>query len=250
MLYIDPAIRSFGGFLAAFGPRRHKHLTLDRLDNSNLNYGPGLCAWRDKTEQARNRRSTQFVKHPRSGKMISLADLADELRKPASRLRRQLRDGWSVEEMIAGRRERPHETWRTNGADTWPWPIEPYKKQIWEREYRRCRVLYETGFEYRLEFAVRWLKNASLETSEWVLQTWARYDRELPPAFQTMPADIRHDFETRCANLNLIGVRLSEARVALEALYEMYPPPPRERKAKPRYGTSDHQSDHDSREQL
>src|SRR4051794_16153440 len=49
---------TFAGFLAHVGPRRHKDLTLDRVDNSNPVYGPGFVEWKDKSEQANNRSST------------------------------------------------------------------------------------------------------------------------------------------------------------------------------------------------
>lgn len=43
------------------GPRPSKNHTLDRIDNDNPNYGPELCRWATKQEQATNRGTTHFV---------------------------------------------------------------------------------------------------------------------------------------------------------------------------------------------
>ena len=47
--------RSFTNFLSDMGPRPGLAYTLDRIDNDNPRYGPGLCRWTIRKIQQRNR---------------------------------------------------------------------------------------------------------------------------------------------------------------------------------------------------
>ena len=101
---VHPEFANFKSFFGHMGPRRSPDRTLDRTDHTNPMYGPGLCKWADKKAQARNRRTTNFIRDPRNGQTVSLVALAEEREIPASRLRRQRKDGWTDEEILAGRR--------------------------------------------------------------------------------------------------------------------------------------------------
>lgn len=68
----------FKKFLEHIGPRPSKKYSLDRID-PNKGYMPGNVQWATATEQARNRKITKMVKHPKTGEMLPAGQVADEL---------------------------------------------------------------------------------------------------------------------------------------------------------------------------
>lgn len=66
----------FAAFLKYIG-KRPKGYSLDRIDPRG-NYEPGNVRWASDKTQARNKRDTKYVKHPKTGKPVRAADLADE----------------------------------------------------------------------------------------------------------------------------------------------------------------------------
>lgn len=55
---IDPAFDKFIDFLECMGPRPNKIHTLDRIDPTDQEYGPGKVRWADKATQAINKANT------------------------------------------------------------------------------------------------------------------------------------------------------------------------------------------------
>lgn len=74
---LDPRWEDFQAFIADVGPCPDTTYTLDRLNNENPNYGPGLAAWASKQDQTRNRKNTVWVLY--GGRNITLAAFAKEL---------------------------------------------------------------------------------------------------------------------------------------------------------------------------
>lgn len=78
---------SFVQFISDMGPQPPGS-TLDRIDNDG-HYEPGNCRWATTAEQARNKRSNQWVEY--EGKRLTIKDLASYAGVPYSRLYRRIR---------------------------------------------------------------------------------------------------------------------------------------------------------------
>jgi hypothetical protein len=101
---IQPAFQTFAGFLYHMGPRpgRGRQFSIDRIDNSNPTYGPGLCRWATAKEQSRNRSSTHRVIDPATGETLSLPDWAERHNLNAASVRRWItKDGLSPAQILA-----------------------------------------------------------------------------------------------------------------------------------------------------
>ena len=68
--------KGFEYFLKDVGPAP-KGFTLDRI-NPHGNYEPTNCRWADDLTQARNKKGSKYVVHPKTGKRVLAAALADE----------------------------------------------------------------------------------------------------------------------------------------------------------------------------
>jgi hypothetical protein len=87
---------TFANFLADMGDRPEGK-TLDRIDNSK-GYEPGNCRWATRKEQQRNRRSNRLLTH--AGQTKTMAQWAEDLGVPYTRLQGRLKMGWSVDRVL------------------------------------------------------------------------------------------------------------------------------------------------------
>lgn len=87
----------FENFLDDMGPRPLKH-SIHRVDN-NGDYSPENCIWTTATVQARAKTNTRWVSY--RGEIMCLADVADEIGMPYSRLHARLRLGMSLAKALA-----------------------------------------------------------------------------------------------------------------------------------------------------
>jgi hypothetical protein len=84
---------SFETFIGDMGPRPSMEHSIDRIDPT-LGYAPGNVRWATDKQQARNKVNTIRVPHPKTGALIAVADLAEELGISYSQMRYRLqRDG-------------------------------------------------------------------------------------------------------------------------------------------------------------
>ena len=104
----------FTSFLTHMGPRPSLHYTLDRIDNNRREYGPGLCAWRNKRDQANNRSTTIYLTH-KDGTSLPLTTWARILKVKPDTLRARKRSGWTDQEIIQGHRNKKN-------SDELPYP--------------------------------------------------------------------------------------------------------------------------------
>lgn len=79
---------SFEQFLRDVGPRPKNH-SLDRIDPFGP-YSPENVRWADVKTQARNKKNTKYVKHPKTGELVVAAALAEELGMSYQQLRNKL----------------------------------------------------------------------------------------------------------------------------------------------------------------
>ena len=87
----DPAFDDFGNFLRIMRAPPSPNHTLDRDDNCNPLYGPGLCSWKNKREQANNRSTTIVIDH--EGVTQPLSDVARSVGRAPSQIRRDFHAG-------------------------------------------------------------------------------------------------------------------------------------------------------------
>ncbi len=214
---VDPEFRNFKSFFRHMGPRKHKNLTLDRIDNDNPRYGPGLCEWTGKKEQARNRRTTIFVIRPETSEKVPLVAVAEELGVPASRLRRQRKDGWTDADIFAGRRLGTSNA-TVAAANRWPWEMEVEKRMHWEDQYRKYRLaVSKDRYEFRYEFAIRRLRELKKSISKYFYDAWEKFgspeDENGPAADgrETMPQEFRDEYDSMTSLAERAEQRLASA---------------------------------------
>ena len=95
---LHPDFADFRSFLANVGPRPSNGRTsLDRRDNLNRMYGPGLVRWSDDKTQANNRSST--IKIAVDGVERPITELANQIGVKPDTLRKRRRRGWTDEDI-------------------------------------------------------------------------------------------------------------------------------------------------------
>jgi hypothetical protein len=128
-------------------------------------YGPGLCEWRDKKHQSRNRNNVHLLTD-RDGTTMTLPAWAEVTGQNANTLRKRKARRWPDAWIIHGKPKgaapvTPSPAPAGDPVDALPYPVksrDPMKiserelKLVWERSYRQ---LAEPS-ERRLEFFIRW----------------------------------------------------------------------------------------------
>ena len=95
-IMIDPALRTFEGFMKVLGPCPNR-FTLDRID-CNGNYSPGNVRWIDQASQKRNTRRNIAIIH--RGRSMCISEWAREIGVTPNCIKRRLMRGWSVERAL------------------------------------------------------------------------------------------------------------------------------------------------------
>lgn len=126
-----PAFEDWRDFLREMGPAGENE-TLDRINNDDPRYGPGLCKWSDKHTQAINRNSTWL----KDGEALDV--IAARTGSDVRSLRRDMR------------RANP---FGANPLAFQPWPKE--KSAWWEQRYKSGPHLNEYRFEYLIRLLAR-----------------------------------------------------------------------------------------------
>lgn len=158
---ISPAFDKFADFLVTVGPRPEGY-SIDRIDHSNPEYGPGLVRWMDDIGQANNRSTTIMLTV--GGETKPLSRWAEETNQKADTLRARLAKGWLQEEVVHGKAPL-NKTY----SDPWnyrPWPADPAKRRKWEDLYQA------RGHEDELpiDFFVRWLQASISDDLDYLME--------------------------------------------------------------------------------
>lgn len=98
----SPAWEAFKDFLMDMGPK-HPGYQLDRIDNNRREYGPGLCRWASRTTQNNNKGDNVLIALPGCPDGFSPKDLAELRGSSVKTIRRQIAEGWTPVELIAGK---------------------------------------------------------------------------------------------------------------------------------------------------
>lgn len=85
----DEWLGGFHAFLKDLGPRPTKGHSLDRI-NPDGNYQPDNVRWATGKVQARNKRNSVYMEHPKTGEKVPAANIADFLGIPYREFRRQM----------------------------------------------------------------------------------------------------------------------------------------------------------------
>lgn len=101
---VHPAFYDFRLFLMSVGAKPRRSFTLDRPDNTDIQYSPNNARWASKRDQNRNKGDTVIVVCPKTGKKWFAAGLAKKHGVMPDTIRAQRRRGWTDAELIAGHR--------------------------------------------------------------------------------------------------------------------------------------------------
>lgn len=94
-----PAFDDFPGFLSLVGAKPASSYTLDRIDPSNPEYGPGLVQWASKAAQTHNRSNTKMLTCSQ-GHRYSIAEWSRKTGISQSTIRSRLASGKSVDDTV------------------------------------------------------------------------------------------------------------------------------------------------------
>lgn len=97
---------SFVAFIADVGRRPSPSHSIERIDNDG-DYTPSNTRWATKAEQVRNTRRNKYVTY--NGETMILTDWAARAGIGPNTLGTRLSRGWSVEDVINGRKRRQYE---------------------------------------------------------------------------------------------------------------------------------------------
>lgn len=94
-----PAFDTFPSFLSHVGPKHAPKDSLDKLDPSNPEYGPGLVRWASKSVQTHNRRNTRMLTDSQ-GHTYSLSQWSRKTGLSASTIAARLDSGKTVDDAV------------------------------------------------------------------------------------------------------------------------------------------------------
>jgi hypothetical protein len=97
---VDPRWNDFRTFLADMGPKPTKTATLDREDNGNRTYAPGLCRWADRRTQNSNKGDSIVINDAVNGMSFTISELSKKHGVKPGTLRERLRRGWNHQELL------------------------------------------------------------------------------------------------------------------------------------------------------
>jgi len=98
VVVFEPWVSDFAAFLAHIGERPSSKHSIDRYPNPYGNYEPGNVRWATAKEQSRNKRNNIYVEY--QGRMMLLADLAEQAGLSLPMLYGRLKMGWGLERAL------------------------------------------------------------------------------------------------------------------------------------------------------
>lgn len=163
----SPEFKEFSDFMRHMGPIPGPGCTLDRIDNDDPRYGPGLCRWADKKQQAANRASTHHL-NVGEASLMPLPEIAHRMGITASALRRDMKKHGQLR-------------FGSDPREYAPWPTTPDgSRQVeWERRYLRSGAVYSNISRY--EFLISEIKRTMEQARSFIEANWdAEGDNDTP----------------------------------------------------------------------
>lgn len=122
----------FPAFLWSEGPAPEGQTSLDRIDNGNFDYGPGLCRWASPSVQNSNKSDNVYIEY--DGRIENVAYWSMQTGIALSTLYQRKKSGWSDREVIEGKGT------KNRSSSNRPWPEDNH--EVWERQFL-LRVMRE-----------------------------------------------------------------------------------------------------------
>lgn len=104
---------AFENFLADMG-NRPEEKTIDRID-VNGDYAPGNCRWASRVEQMRNKTTNCILEL--NGEAMCIAAWTERLGVDRNTIRRRIKKGWPIDQVLRGKSERHHINGRKRNHD-------------------------------------------------------------------------------------------------------------------------------------
>jgi len=141
---IHPDFQTFRDFLAHVGPRRCPGATLDRIDNSDLEYAPGKVRWADKRTQNSNKGDTLLFYYSLTGDTYTVSRLSKLRKVSPSAIRKRKQRGWTDDEIVEDKRHGAPVNADSSAPSSAPLKKRPAITQIRAPGSRHARdIMYE-----------------------------------------------------------------------------------------------------------
>ncbi|MFC7292583.1 hypothetical protein [Hirschia litorea] len=153
---VHPLFQDFDSFVGFMGRKTNPTDTLDRIDTTNTEYGPGNVRWASKYLQTKNRKNTVSLTYEGNqytelqGKTLTLKHWSEITSQNEGTMRRRRSVGWSDTENIDGQKIKPNKQFEDMNINELieyrPWQIS--ENPEWETYFHNNRKKSESAMAF------------------------------------------------------------------------------------------------------